>query len=396
MTGYNNHRLASVSAHASGIGGLLPSGWTCWQKILTWSSESSERAQLMHHSKTFRVLAVSLLYIAMQFAVPVSSARAEAKLEIAELGDCALESGELIHNCRLGYRRYGKLAADASNIVIMPAWHNGTSEALATYNYLGPNGIVDTNEFHVIAVDPFGNGVASSPSNSTQRPFPDFTIGDMVRAQHRLLTEQLGLSSVHAIVGASMGGFQVFEWMMQYPDYAANFVPIEGAPWSTYYDYLKRRAVMAALEAPLEDPAAAARATNMLTAVDALLFWTPEYVNREFGNGDFDQQFEKMKRHKGEAKLRDRASQNRASMQHDIRKPYPDFEAHLSKIGSLSVLAVVFSQDHEVNPSPTRELAAMMGFEVLEIAGDCGHFGPNPECYQQEVANSVNQFLSQP
>ena len=341
-----------------------------------------------HIGATIRLLCSALLLL-----MPTAWTKADGELVIAELGECTLESGQVIENCRLGYRRYGKLNADASNVVVMPAWQNGTSQGLATYSYLGPAGIVDTDDFHVIAVDPFGNGVASSPSNSAQEPFPEFTIGDMVRAQHRLLTEQLGLSRVHAIAGASMGGFQVFEWMMQYPGYAAHFVPIEGAPWSTYYDYVKRKAVLAALEAPLADPAAAARATDIITALDILMFWTPDYVNREFGSGDFDQQFESMKRHQGEAKLLDRASQNRASIQHDIRKPYADFEAHLKQLGGLSVLAVIFSSDHEVNPSPTRELAAMMGFEVLEIAGDCGHFGPNPECYQKDVIVPVNQFL---
>ena len=56
----------------------------------------------------------------------------------------------------------------------------------------------------MIAVDAIGNGHATSPSNSRQQPrmrFPRFGIRDMVTAQHRLLTEHLGIHHVHAVVG---------------------------------------------------------------------------------------------------------------------------------------------------------------------------------------------------
>ena len=109
----------------------------------------------------------------------------------AELGECPLENGEVIEACRLTFRTYGQLAPDLSNIVLMPTWLNGNAEGLATYNYLGPDGIVDTDDYFVIAVNALGNGVSSSPSNSAQRPFPAFTIRDQVSLQYQLLTEHL-------------------------------------------------------------------------------------------------------------------------------------------------------------------------------------------------------------
>ena len=65
---------------------------------------------------------------------------------------------EVIEACRLTFRTYGRLAPDLSNIVLMPTWLNGNAEGLATYNYLGPDGIVDTDDYFVIAVNALGNG----------------------------------------------------------------------------------------------------------------------------------------------------------------------------------------------------------------------------------------------
>ena len=129
----------------------------------------------------------------------------EGRLHTAQLGECALENGEVIQNCRLTFRTYGTLAPDLGNIVLMPTWYNGSAEGLATYRYLGPEGIVDTDDYFVIAVNALGNGISSSPSNTAQEPFPAFTIRDQVSAQHGLLTEHLGIAPLHALVGASIG-----------------------------------------------------------------------------------------------------------------------------------------------------------------------------------------------
>ena len=78
---------------------------------------------------------------------------------------------------------------------------------------------VDTTRHHVIIIDALADGHSSSPSNSAVGAvaFAGLTIGDMVEVQHRFLTEHLGLQHARAIVGISMGGFQVFEWAIRYP-----------------------------------------------------------------------------------------------------------------------------------------------------------------------------------
>jgi homoserine O-acetyltransferase len=317
----------------------------------------------------------------------------EATFHKVDMGECLLENGEVIEACELTFRTYGRLAPDLGNIILMPTWLNGSAAGLAASNYLGSNGIVDTDDYFVIAVNALGNGISSSPSNSVQQPFPAFSIRDQVNLQHRVLTEYLGIEHLHAVVGASMGGYQTYEWLMMYPEFATHFVPIEGTPWYTFYDRLKGRAWREVLALPEDSSEAIQRKAHLLGLIDGLVFWTPEYLNRERSVEQFDEWLAGMARFDTTTAIRDRASQNASTAQHDIRRGRPDFEAQLRAMRGLSVLAVVFTRDMTVNPEPNKAFAEQLGFEVLEIAGDCGHFGPNPECYQQQVIERVGDFL---
>jgi len=144
---------------------------------------------------------------------------------------------------------------------------------------------------------------------------------------------------------------------------------------------------------PEDSPEAIQRKAHLLALIDGMVFWTPEYLNRERSIEQFDEWLAGMARFDNAAAIADRASQNASTAQHDIRRGRPDFDAQLQAMGTRSVLAVVFTRDMTVNPEPNKVFADQLGFEVLEIAGDCGHFGPNPECYQQQVIERVADFL---
>ena len=152
-----------------------------------------------------KIFFLPVVIVVALFLLPVGLS--VAGQQFFDQGDFLLENGSVIRECVLGYRTFGKLNKKRSNAVLFPTWFAGTSQQLEIF--IGPGKMIDSSRYFVIAVDSFGNGVSSSPSRSTAqqgKTFPDFSIGDMVRAQYRLVTEKLGISRLHAVVGISMGG----------------------------------------------------------------------------------------------------------------------------------------------------------------------------------------------
>ena len=92
--------------------------------------------------------------------------------QFADLGDFRLESGAVIRECRVGYRTFGKLADDKSNVIVFPTWASGTTEQAKSD--IGPGKLFDSDKFFVVAIDALGNGVSSSPSNSKAQPRMSF------------------------------------------------------------------------------------------------------------------------------------------------------------------------------------------------------------------------------
>ena len=311
--------------------------------------------------------------------------------QIAAIGDLQLASGATIRDCRVGYRTFGTLNSARSNAVLVPTWFSGRSEALAAL--IGPGKLVDSSRYFVIAVDALGDGVLSSPSNSTLQPhmrFPQFTVHDMVASQHRMLASALHLTHLHAVVGVSMGGMQTFEWMVSYPAFLDRAVPVVGSPQLTAYDMLLWRAEAHAIEADAawqqgeysQQPAAAMRTVS---DIHALNLFTPTYIAGHTGRAEFDAWVAAAEKAPA-FDANDWLRQLQAMLAMDIGS----FEHAAAKV-KAKTLIVVGLQDHMVNPGPALRLAKALAAPTLEIDSACGHMVT--ACEGPRIAAAVAKFL---
>ncbi|MFO7931990.1 MAG: homoserine O-acetyltransferase MetX [Thermodesulfobacteriota bacterium] len=155
-----------------------------------------------------------------------------------------LDSGAKLGPITLAYETYGRLNADKSNVVLVCHALTGDSHAAGYYsdndakpgwwdNMIGPGKGIDTDKYFVICSNVLGGCMGStgpaSMNPATQRPygmdFPFVTIGDMVRAQKALM-EHLGIEKILSMTGGSMGGMQVLQWCVQYPEMVVSAIPL--------------------------------------------------------------------------------------------------------------------------------------------------------------------------
>jgi homoserine O-acetyltransferase/O-succinyltransferase len=335
---------------------------------------------------------VSILVVILVTAV----AACAQDQKFADMRDFKLESGEVLRECRIGYRTFGKLNADKSNVILFPTWAGGTTEQLAGGN-IGPGKIADTDNYFVIAVDALSNGVSSSPSNSTLQPrmkFPKITIRDMVNTQHELLTKVLGISHVKAVMGISMGGMQTFEWMVAYPDFMDKAIPIVGTPRQDTYDMLHWQAQIDAIK---NDPAwlngeykdNPARVANAQFGM--LLLTTPENFNKTHTREQLAKELADAKNSPGQD-CNNKIRQTEAMMALDISKPFGDSMEQAARAVKAKVLVIVATYDHVVTPAPAREFAKLLKAPVVELTGDCGHQAPG--CEEEKAKAATYGFLS--
>jgi homoserine O-acetyltransferase len=171
--------------------------------------------------------------------------------------DFALAGGTVLPELRIAYEAYGTLAADARNGVLLT--HGFTSHQHMAGRYrdgcappgldegtpgnwpqlVGPGLAIDTDRWFVVSSNMLGSSWGSTGPRDTDprtgQPygpaFPRLTVGDIVRAQ-KLLLEHLGVQHLVAVAGPSYGGYQAFQWAVQYPDFMHGIVAAISAPRS--------------------------------------------------------------------------------------------------------------------------------------------------------------------
>lgn len=171
--------------------------------------------------------------------------------EIFDLGDVPLQRGATLRNARLAYKTYGKLDADKGNVIVYPTWYSG--QHYDNEWLIGPGMALDPGKYFIIVPNMLGNGLSSSPSNTPEpynlSRFPDITLYDNVRLQHRLVTEKFGIERIALVTGWSMGAQQTNQWGCLYPDMVQRIAPFCGSAKTAPHNIVFLEGVKAALTA---------------------------------------------------------------------------------------------------------------------------------------------------
>ncbi|MCX8150769.1 MAG: homoserine O-acetyltransferase [Candidatus Bathyarchaeota archaeon] len=177
-----------------------------------------------------------------------------------------LELGDKLGPITLAYETYGQLNQDKTNAVLVlhalsgdahaAGWHKNSKNPGWWDSLIGPGKGIDTNQYFVICSNVIGGCRGSTGPSSinpkTGKPyaldFPLITIADMVEAQ-RQLVDYLGIDKLLAVIGGSMGGMQVLQWMATYPEKICAAIPIattlKHTPQQIAFNEVGRQAVMA-------------------------------------------------------------------------------------------------------------------------------------------------------
>ena len=316
--------------------------------------------------------------------------------QFANIGDLKLQNGGVIRSCRVGYRTFGQLNSDKSNVVVFPTWAGGTTEQLQSN--IGPGKLIDSTSYFVVAIDALSNGVSSSPSNSRLQPrmrFPQFTLRDTVESQHELLTKLLKIDHVKAIVGISMGGMQVFQWLVSYPAFMDKAVPIVGSPRLAPYDLLLWQAQIEALMRD-RDWKGGNYSVNPARALDfafgQLLLTTPPDYNKHKTREQVLADLEQARREGKGADANDKIRQTQAMMALDVTREFGGSFERAARAVKAKVFVVVSKFDHVVTPGPATEFASLLGAPILTLESDCGHLAT--VCESTRLNKAVANFLT--
>lgn len=136
------------------------------------------------------------------------------------INDFGFDSGEVLEKLEIHYQTLGKLKTNpdgTNNAVLIMHGTTGSSEQFLIPDFAGelfnPGQVLDARKYFIILPDGIGHGNSSKPSNTGLRAkFPSYQYSDMVRADHRLLTEHLRVNHTRLVLGVSMGGMHA--WMM--------------------------------------------------------------------------------------------------------------------------------------------------------------------------------------
>ena len=177
-----------------------------------------------------------------------------------------MESGGSLSSVTVAYETYGSLNANGDNAILVCHALTGSAHA-AGYSsedpksvgwwdtFIGEGKPLDTSKYFIVCSNFLGSCYGTTGPNSvnpsTGKPygllFPQMTVKDMVEVQKALVV-YLGIKKIKTVIGGSLGGMQVLEWALMYPDLLESIIPIatsaQHSPWSIALNDIARQAIM--------------------------------------------------------------------------------------------------------------------------------------------------------
>jgi homoserine O-acetyltransferase len=152
--------------------------------------------------------------------------------------DFKFGSGETLPELPIHYRTIGKIDKDPQgktrNVVLILHGTTGSGAQFIRPEFagelFGKDQPLDATKFFIVLPDGIGHGKSSKPSDGMHAKFPHYGYIDMVEAQYRLLTDELGVSHLRLVMGTSMGGMHTWLWGELHPDFMDALMPLASLP----------------------------------------------------------------------------------------------------------------------------------------------------------------------
>jgi homoserine O-acetyltransferase/O-succinyltransferase len=332
-----------------------------------------------------------------------------------------LQSGASIRAYDLAFETYGQLNADKSNAVLICHALNASHHVAGVYegkdksegwwdNMIGPGKPVDTNRFFVIGVNNLGSCFGSTGPMHTNpetgkvygADFPVVTVEDWVNAQARLL-DALGIQTLAAVMGGSLGGMQALSWTLQYPERVKHAVVVASAPnlnaENIAFNEVARRAIATDPDFHgghfYEHGVVPKRGLRIARMIGHITYLSDDVMNEKFGRilkegvdlkystQDVEFQIESYLRYQGDkfAEYFDANTYLLITRALDYFDPAKKFDGNLSAAlaeATAKFLLVSFTTDWRFSPARSREIVRALldnGRDVsyCEIDAPHGH-----------------------
>jgi homoserine O-acetyltransferase/O-succinyltransferase len=145
--------------------------------------------------------------------------------------DFRFHTGQVLPELKMAYTTVGDPSGEP---VLVLHGTTGSAASMLTPAFagelFGPGQPLDATRHFIIIPDSLGSGQSAKPSDGLRAAFPRYNYDDMVDAQHRLLTEHLGVRHLRVVIGNSMGGMHTWIWAQKHPGFMDVALPMASLP----------------------------------------------------------------------------------------------------------------------------------------------------------------------